>query len=74
MSTEMKELVQLEQELKQILDNIKRVREYVKEDKKNKWRSYHSHVVGELKHRCIALKVTLTRVGKITTNELTWKN
>lgn len=67
----MKELNQLEQELKQILDNIKRVKNYVEEDKKKKWRTPHSHVVGELKHRCIALKVTLARVGKINTFDLT---
>ena len=65
------ELDQLEQELKQILDNIKRVRKYVEDDKKKKYKSYSSHVFGELKHRCTALKVTLTRVGKLSTCNLT---
>lgn len=65
------ELYQLEQELKQILDNIKRVKKYVEDDKKMKYKSYSSHVFGELKHRCKALKVTLTRVGKLSTFHLT---
>jgi ElaB/YqjD/DUF883 family membrane-anchored ribosome-binding protein len=66
-----KEIQQLKQELKQILENIERVEKYVEEDKKKKYKSYTSHVFGELKHRCTALKVTITRVGKLSTYDLT---
>lgn len=66
----MKELDNLEYELKIILDNIKRVRDYAKDDVNKHHRPYQSFVVGELKHRCVALKSTLTRVGKIRTEDL----
>jgi len=66
----MKQLELLEQELKMILENIERVKKYQKNEDNKKWRPYHSHVVGELKHRCISLKQRLTLVCKITTNDL----
>lgn len=66
----MKELDNLEYELKQILDNIKRVRDYADSLKNEKYKPYQSLVIGELKHRCVALKSTLTRVVKIRTGDL----
>ena len=68
----LKELDQLEQELTQMLDNIKRVRDFVREDEQKKWRSQSSAVFGELKHRGIVLKSTITRLGKLSTSHLTY--
>jgi hypothetical protein len=61
----MQEIENLEYELKAIQNNCKRIREFVKANKD--YTLHSSAVVGELKHRCIALKQTLTRVQKITT-------
>ena len=58
----------LEQELLQIQDNITRVREYAKENKDCPM--FNSHVIGELKHRCVAIKSTLTRVCKLSTYQI----
>lgn len=66
----MKELDNLKYELKQMLDNIERVRGYADSLKNEKYKPYQSLVVGELKHRCVALRSTLTRVGKIKTEDL----
>lgn len=66
----MKELDNLKYELKQMLDNIERVRDYADSLENEKYKPYQSLVVGELKHRCVALKSTLTRVGKIKTADL----
>lgn len=66
----MKELYNLEIELKQMLDNIQRVKDYAKSLENRGRRPYQSLVVGELKHRGVALKSTLTRVGKIRTEDL----
>jgi len=65
----MKELEKLKIELKQIEDNIKRVEKFKKDydSSKNDYHPYSSRVVGELKHRLIALKQTITEVTKIST-------
>ena len=68
----MKDLDYLEMELKLLQDTITRVRGFQKETQNRKWRQYSSHVVGELRHRCVALKQRLTLVQKITTEDL-WK-
>ena len=66
----MKDLELLEQELKSMLNNIERIKEFKKEHNVNKWQPCKSNVVGELKHRIVVLKQTLTRASKITTNQL----
>jgi len=68
----MKQLELLEQELKMVQENIQRVKKYQKEEENKKWRPCHSHVVGELKHRLIALKQRINLVNDITTNDL-WR-
>ena len=68
----MKQLELLEQELKMVQENIQRVKKYQKEEQNKKYRPYHSHVVGELKHRLIALKQRITLVNDITTSDL-WR-
>jgi len=68
----MKELDYLEMELKLLQDTITRVRKFQKEPLNGRYRQYSSHVVGELRHRCVALKQRLTLVQKITTEDL-WK-
>jgi len=68
----MKQLELLEQELKMVQENIQRVKKYQKEEQNRKWKPYQSHVVGELKHRLIALKQRITLVNDITTNDL-WR-
>ena len=66
----MKELELLEIEIKLMQDNIKRLKEFQKENKDNKWKPYQSNVVGELKHRAVAMKQRLTQVCKIVTSDL----
>jgi uncharacterized small protein (DUF1192 family) len=66
----MKQLELLEQELMMLQENIKRVKAYKKECETQKWKPYQSNVVGELKHRIIALKARLTLVSAITTSSL----
>lgn len=65
----MEQLEFLEQELKMMLENIQRLKEFKKE---RPWQ-YQSRVVGEFKHRAVALKQRLTLAGRITTSELTTK-
>lgn len=65
-----KELEQLEQELIQMLDNVKRVKSFVKVKELEKWKPYSSSVFGELKHRGVVLKTTITRLSKLPTNDL----
>ena len=60
----------LEQELKMMLENISRIRQFVKDNENEKWTPYSSRVMGELKHRCIVLKQRLTIVCGISTNQL----
>ena len=60
----MEELNQLELEMQMVLLNIKRIREF---KDSQEWIPCHSRVVGELKHRLVALKQTMTRASKVTT-------
>ena len=66
----MKQLELLEQELLMVQENIERIKNYKKEYENQKWQPGQSNVVGELKHRIIALKQRLTLVSSITTNRL----
>lgn len=66
----MKEIEMLEQELILMLDNINRLKEFKKSFKKGDWKPYNSNIVGELKHRGVALKQRLTLVSNITTQTL----
>lgn len=64
----MKQIELLEQEMKLMLENIERLKAYQK-DKTNS-NNYTSHVVGEFKHRAVALKQRLTLAAKINTHDL----
>ena len=66
----MKELEMFEMEFKLIQDNIKRLKQYQKDELNQNWKPCHSNVVGELKHRLIALKQRITLVCNINTNDL----
>jgi hypothetical protein len=66
----MKELEMLEMELKLLQDNINRLKAYQKDKENQKLKPYNSLVVGEFKHRLIALKQRITLVSQITTNQL----
>ena len=66
----MEQIEFLEQELLMMLENIKRVKKYTKDEENKKWKPYQSNVVGELKHRAVALKTRLTLINKISTYEL----
>ena len=57
----------LESELKMVQENIQRIKKYEKEQEYN---NYQSRVVGEFKHRLIALKQRITLVGNIVTSDL----
>lgn len=61
----MNQIELLEQEMKLILENIERLKAYQK-DKTNS-NNYTSRVVGEFKHRVVALKQRLTLAAKINT-------
>lgn len=63
----MKDLQQLENELVYLLDNIKRLKTLKKENEQVKWIYSQSNVMGELKHRIVSIKQTMTRVSKIST-------
>lgn len=65
-----KQLDLLEQELKMMLENIERVKQYKKEQQAENWKPYQSAVIGELKHRSVSLKQRLTLISKITTSDL----
>jgi len=66
----MKQLEMLESELILLQDNIKRIKDYQKQNKDEKWNPYNSHVIGEFKHRIVALKQRLTLASRITTRDL----
>ena len=66
----MEQLEFLKQELRMLQENIKRLEKFQKENQKNKNYLYQSNVVGEFKHRIIALKQRLTLVSQITTRDL----
>ena len=60
----------LEQELKMIQENISRIKAFKKDYEKSSWTPSTSRVVGELKHRLVALKQRITLVCSIATNDL----
>ena len=64
----MREIIELENELKSMLDNIDRLKKYVKDNKE--YKPYSSRVFGELKHRGVVLKSTITRVNELGTHDL----
>ncbi len=64
----MKQLQLLEQELIMLQENIERIKKYQKEGQNVS--NYQSRVVGEFKHRIVALKQRLTLVSKMNTNSL----
>lgn len=64
----MKQLELLEQELRMLQENIERIKLYQKN--KENVRNYQSRVVGEFKHRIIAIKQRLTLVSKMNTSDL----
>lgn len=66
----MEQLEFLEQELKMLQENIERIKKFKNDEENKKWKPYHSNVVGELKHRIIALKQRLTLVSSIVTSDL----
>jgi len=66
----MEQIKLLEQELLMMQENIKRLKEYKNDEENKKWKPYHSHVVGELKHRAVALKTRLTLINKMSTSDL----
>lgn len=66
----MEQLDFLKSELLLMLDNIERVKLYQQDEANKSWRPYNSNVVGELKHRAIALKQRLTLIKNLTTNQL----
>jgi hypothetical protein len=68
----MKEIKLLESEIALLQDTIQRLKEFQKDPQNRSWKQYKSHIVGELRHRCVALKQRLTLVQKITTEDL-WK-
>jgi len=66
----MQEIEMLEMELKLMQENIVRLKQYIKDHEEDKWRPHTSHVFGELKHRCIALKQRMTQINKLSTSYL----
>ncbi len=66
----MKHIELLEKEIELLLDNIKRVKDFKKENDASKYKQYSSLVYGELKHRCVALKQRLTIINKTSTEDI----
>lgn len=64
----MKQLELLEQELRMLQENIERIKLYQKN--KENVSNYQSRVVGEFKHRIVAIKQRLTLVSKMNTSDL----
>jgi hypothetical protein len=67
----MEQIELLEAELILMQDNVKRLKEFYLKQKKEKFVQHQSLVVGELKHRAVALKQRLTEIQKINTHEIT---
>ena len=65
----MKQLEMLEQELKLLLENVTRVKKYTADNKGDPYIT-SSMVVGELKHRCVAIKQRLTTINKMSTTAM----
>ena len=57
----------LEAELILLQDNIKRAKKFIEEEKDNKYGNYNSSIIGELKHRCTAVKKKLSKVNSMST-------
>lgn len=53
-----------------MLDNIERVEKYVEENKDSKYAPSQSLILGELKHRAVALKNRLVIINKLNTRKL----
>lgn len=68
----MEEIDRLESELKLMLDNIARLKAFANEYAENprSWCPTSSNVMGELKHRGVALKQRLTLLSHVTTSNL----
>lgn len=66
----MEELEMFEMELQLLQDNIKRLKKFKEDNEDAKWQPCQSNVVGEFKHRLIALKQRITLVCNLTTNDL----
>lgn len=66
----MKEILKLESEIHLLKDNIDRLKIFVDEYKNDSYRPYTSGVFGELKHRAVSLRNTLSRINKMNTNQL----
>lgn len=66
----MKQIELLESELKLMLDNIERLKDYVNDPVNKEWKPYSCLVMGELKHRSVSLKQRLTLINKTSTSEL----
>lgn len=66
----MEQLELLEIELKMLLENIERLKAFKNNVDNQKYKPWNSHVVGEFKHRMIALKQRMLLASKITTRDL----
>jgi hypothetical protein len=66
----MEQLEFLEAELKMLQENIKRIRDFQSNEANKTYVPYNSRVIGEFKHRIVALKQRLTLVSNITTRDL----
>lgn len=66
----MEQIEFLEQELLMMLENIKRVKHYKNDEVIKKLKPDYSSVMGELKHRSVALKTRLTLINKMSTSDL----
>jgi hypothetical protein len=64
----MEQIELLEAELILMQDNIRRLKDYVLDEKNRAWKPCQSNVVGELKHRSVALKQRLTEIQKVNTS------
>lgn len=65
----MSQIELLESELELLKDNISRLKTYKKEYSKAGHRPYSSLVLGEFKHRLIALKQRCTLIQNISTHD-----
>ena len=72
----MEEIEFLEMDLKLLQDSIKRLKKFKKEVKKdnNKYYPSSSRVMGEVKHRAVALKQRLTLVCQLNTMDFLREN
>jgi hypothetical protein len=67
----MEQIELLEAELILMQDNIKRLKDFYLKKKEEIFTQHQSLVVGELKHRAVALKQRLTEIQKINTRIVT---